>query len=184
MKRTNFILWFVITSNFVFAQPPKEISDSDLVMYKQEIQNESVTLRLELLKKHYLNDFDKQISVDFQIDTFLIERLQSKRISIDYSTYGMIKATSDSEIEYDKLLNKYYQLLIKKLNDSDKEILKQSQKKWILFRDSEKNLNSAIAKNEYSGGGTMQGITVANKTAEITQKRVIELFNYLNRFKE
>ena len=116
--------------------------------YKQEIQKESIKLRQELLKKGYLSDFDKQVSIDFQIDTFVIEKLLSKRISIDYSTAGMTKATYDSEIEYDKLLNKYYQILIKKLNDSDKEILKQSQRNWIQYRDSERKLNNEIAKDD------------------------------------
>ena len=129
-----------------------------------------------------MNDFDKQVSIDFQIDTFLIERLLSKRISIDYSTAGMTKAAYDAEIEYDKLLNKYYQILLKKLNDSDKDILKLSQRNWIQYRDSERKLNSEIAKDEYSGGGTMQRIIVASGYTEITKKRVIELYNYLSRF--
>ena len=182
MRQIKLILLFVITTTLGFAQTPVEISDADLVKYKQDIQKESLKLKQELLKKDYLNDFDKQVSIDFQIDTFLIERLLSKRISIDYSTAGMTKAAYDAEIEYDKLLNKYYQILLKKLNDSDKDILKLSQRNWIQYRDSERKLNSEIAKDEYSGGGTMQRIIVASGYTEITKKRVIELYNYLSRF--
>jgi uncharacterized protein YecT (DUF1311 family) len=184
MRHFQLILLFVFITQFGFAQSPREINDSELEKYKQEIQKESIKLQQELLKKDYLSDFDKQVSIDFQIDTFVIERLLSKRISIDYSTAGMTKATYDSEIEYDKLLNKYYQILIKKLNDSDKEILKQSQRNWIQYRNSERKLNNEIAKDEYSGGGTMQRIIVASGYFEITKKRVIELFGYLGRFNE
>jgi uncharacterized protein YecT (DUF1311 family) len=182
MRQIKLILLFVITTTLGFAQSPVEISDADLVRYKQDIQKESLKLKQELLKKDYLNDFDEQVSIDFQIDTFLIERLLSKRISIDYSTAGMTKAAYDAEIEYDKLLNKYYQLLLKKLNDSDKDILKLSQRNWIQYRDSERKLNSEIAKDEYSGGGTMQRIIVASGYTEITKKRVIEIYSYLSRF--
>jgi len=184
MRQIRLILLFVIIAKIGYAQTPKEISDTDLAKYKQEIQKESLKLKQELLKKDYLNDFDKQISIDFKIDTFLIEKLLSKRISIDYSTAGMTKAAYDTEVEYDKLLNKYYQLLLKKLNDSDKEILKQTQRSWIQYRDSERKLNSEIAKDEYSGGGTMQRIIVASGYVEITKKRVIELYSYLTRFND
>ena len=184
MKLIKLIFSFLITANLGFAQSPKEISDADLVKYKQEIQTESLKLKQELLKKDYSTDFDKQVSIDFQIDTFLIEKLLSKRISIDYSTPGITEAVYDSEIQYDKLLNKYYQSLLKKLKDSDKEILKRSQRNWIQYRDIERKLNSEIAKEEYSGGGTIQRIIVVSRYAEITKDRVIELFNYLSRFNE
>ena len=184
MKLIKLIFLFLIATNFGFAQSPKEISDADLVKYKQEIQKESLKLKQELLKKDYFSDFDKQVSIEFQIDTFLIENLISKRTSIDYSTRGLIEAEYDSEVEYDKLLNKYYQSLLKKLIDSDKEILKQSQRNWIQYRDSERKLNINISKDEYSGGGTIQGLNVTCRDAEITKNRVIELFNYLSRFIE
>lgn len=184
MKQIKLILLLVLTAKLGFTQSSKVMNDSVLTKYKLEIQKESLKLKQELLKNDYLNDFDKQVSIDFQIDTFLIEKLHAKRISIDYSTAGITEATYDTEIEYDKLLNKYYQLLLKKLNDSDKEILKLSQRNWIQYRNSERKLNSEIAKDEYSGGGTMQRIFVASGYAEITKKRVIELYNYLTRFNE
>lgn len=184
MKHIELIFVFVLTTNLVFAQSPEGISDTVLIRYKQEIQKESQKLRQELLNKENLYDCDKQITVDFQIDTFLIERLLNKRVSSDYSTAAMTQAAYDSEKEYDKLLNKYYQLLLKKLNDSDKELLKQSQRNWIRYRESERKLNSEISKDEYSGGGTIQQIFIADGYAQITKKRVIELFYYLSRISE
>ena len=184
MKQIRMILLLMIVAKIGYAQSPKEISDSDLVRYKQEILQNALTLKQELLKKDYLSEFEKQIIIDFKIDTYLIEELLSKRISVDYSTAGMTNATYDAEVEYDKLLNKYFQLLLKKLKDSDKEILKQTQRNWIQYRDSERKLNIIISKDEYSGGGTIQSNIVAGGYLEITKKRVIELYDYLTRFNE
>jgi uncharacterized protein YecT (DUF1311 family) len=173
------LIFFTITG---YAQTPRVITDSDMVILKLDVQKEAVNLRQKLMNNDYLSDYEKKIMIDFQIDTFMIERLLVKRISIDYSTTGMCDAVYDSEIEYDRLLNKYYQILLKKLNDSDKAILRQSQVNWIKFRDTERKLNEEIAKDEYSGGGTMQRNIVASGYAEITKERIIELYGYLCRF--
>ena len=184
MKQIIFILSFVAINNVLTAQSPVEINDADLAKYKQEIQTEAQKLKQKLLKNDYLSDFNKNISVAFQVDTFLVERLLSKRISVDYSTAGMMKAAYDSETEYDRILNKYYLLLLGKLNDSGKEILKQSQRNWIRYRDGERKINNEIAKDVYSGGGSIQRIIVASRYNDITKQRAIELFNYLARFIE
>lgn len=184
MKYILLILSFTLIAFSGFAQSPKEISNTDLAKLKQEIQNEAQKLRQQLMEEDYLSDFEKQISIDFQIDTFQIEKLLSKRTSIDYSTYGMTEAAYQTEAEYDRLLNKYYLLLLKKLDASDKEILKQSQRNWIQYRDSERKFNNILAKDQYSGGGTIQNVIVASEYVEITRKRVIEIFHYLTRFYE
>jgi uncharacterized protein YecT (DUF1311 family) len=178
MKKIKLMLLLVTLTKLGFSQA---ISDKDLARYKQEIKHEAQKLKQELLQKDNIYDCDKQIVVNFQIDTFLIERLQAKIESIDNSTAGATQSLYGMEMEYDKLLNKYYQLLLKKLNDPDKELLEQSQRNWILYRDSERKFNAEIAKDEYSGGGSMQLIFIANHYADITKKRVFELFYYLTR---
>jgi uncharacterized protein YecT (DUF1311 family) len=176
MKQIKLIFLFIVIARLGFSQA---ISDKDLKIYKREIEAESQKLRQELLQKDNPYDCDKQIVVNFQIDTFLIERFQVKRESIDGSTTGTTQSLYDLEADYDKLLNKYYQILLKKLNNADKELLKQSQRNWIAYRDSERKFNNEIAKEEYSGGGTMQLTFIAYHYADITKKRVFELFHYL-----
>ena len=132
--------------------------------------------------KKYFNDFDKQLTINFKIDTFRIEKLLEKRFKIDFSITGMFRAIIDAELEYDTLLNKYFQLLINKLDVSDKDILIQSQRNWIQFRDSERKLNDEISKDDYSGGGSSQRVIIASRYIEITKKRVLELYGYLTRF--
>lgn len=179
MKLIKLIFLFLITTNLAFAQTPRYIEDANLVKYKQEIEKEALKLKQELLKKDRISDSDK-LQIDFQIDTLMIERFVSKRASIG-GTLDVIAAVYDSGIEYDKLLNKYYKLLHKRLNDSDKEILKQAQRNWIQYRDSESKLNDVIYKEEYSGFGTVLDILVTSRNAEITKNRVFELFDYLSR---
>ena len=179
MKLIKLIFLFLITTNLAFAQTPRYIEDANLVKYKQEIEKEALKLKQELLKKDYISDFDK-LQIDFQIDTLMIERFVSIRASIG-GTLDVIAAVYDSGIEYDKLLNKYYKLLHKRLEDSDKEILKQAQRNWIKYRDSESKLNDVIYKEEYSGFGTVLDILVTSRNAEITKNRVFELYDYLSR---
>ena len=182
LNRLIIILIVILDSGFSHAQKP--VSESELIKFKQEIDNDAIKLRQKLTVLDYLSDFERQLSIDFKIDTFRIERMLQKRMEIDYSTAGIVKATYDAEAEYDKLLNKYYQWLLKKLNDSDKEYLKQSQRNWLQFRDSERKLNAEVSKDEYSGGGTMQRVIVAGEYLDLTQRRVIELYGYLIRFNE
>lgn len=184
MKLIPLVILFALSALSAFAQSPQEITEVDLAKLKQEIKNEALQLRQQLLKEDYMSDFEKQISIDFQTDTFQIEKLLARRTDIDYSTYGMLEAAYNAEAEYDKLLNKYYQLLLRKLNTTDKDLLKQSQRNWIQYRDSERKLNIALAKEEYSGGGTIQNIIIAGEYTEITKKRVLEIFHYLTRFYE
>lgn len=179
MKLIKLIFLFLITTNLAFAQTPRYIEDANLVKYKQEIEKEALKLKQELLKKDCISDFDK-LQIDFQIDTLMIERFVSIRASIG-GTLDVIAAVYDSGIEYDKLLNKYYKLLHKRLEDSDKEILKQAQRNWIKYRDSESKLNDVIYKEEYSGFGTVLDILVTSRNAEITKNRVFELYDYLSR---
>ena len=164
------------------GQTPKKVSEKELEGFKQEILRQSNQLRTSLENLDYYNEFEKEIKIDFIVDTFMIENLISKRIDVDYSTNGMNTAVYDGELEYDKLLNKYYQILLNKLNDSDKVILRQSQRNWISYRDSERKLNSLVSNIEYSGGGTIQSNFIASRYFDITKERVLELFNYLLRF--
>jgi uncharacterized protein YecT (DUF1311 family) len=177
-----FILLFL--SQFCLSQYPTEITDSLLSKLKLEVQKETEIFRQTLKKKGNLTDFDLKVGIEFDCDTFAIERLIAKRMEFDYSTSGMVQAAYAAEAEYDKLLNKYYKLLLKKLSSSDKEVLMQSQRNWIQLRDSESKLQNTLSKEEYSGGGTIQRVIIAAEYLEMTKRRVVVLFNYLEGFSE
>ncbi|WP_243345503.1 lysozyme inhibitor LprI family protein [Parabacteroides sp. FAFU027] len=184
MKKTLFLLFVLSLPQLCNAASPREITAQELDKYKTEIRKMAAELRQKLTKSDDFEGLNKAICIEFHTDTLYIERLMDKRISIDYSTAGMIKAAYDAETDYDKLLNKYYKYILKRLNPSDKEILKETQRCWIQYRDCERKFNSTISKDEYSGGGTMQRILVTNRDLDLTRMRVFELYDYLIRMTE
>jgi len=93
----------------------------------------------------------------------------------------MNRASRDCEEAYDQLLNKYYQILLKKLNKEDQKQLVAAQRAWLKFRDSERQVNAALIKSQYSGGGSIQQLIYASQHLYITRTRVNELVGYLTR---
>lgn len=164
-----------------YAQYPEEVTEADLKLFEQKIESKLPSLKQNLSKRNFANDGEKALIYEYEIATFKInERMQMIREK-DYSTQGMINMAYEVETEYDKMLNKYYKILMNKLSDVDKESLKRAQQNWIKFRDSERNLNDVLSKDDYTGGGTMHSIICADYRLEITKKRVAELFDYLIR---
>ena len=180
----GFLLLILVSGQSGLAAGPREVTDEEMKAMRQQIEKEAQKLGQELEKKEYDSDFAKQVSVEYRLDAFKIDQLLARRIDIDYSTSGMVTATYEAESEYDDLLNKYYQKLLMKLSDEDKAVLKQAQKNWLQFRDSEHELNSLLTEDEYSGGGTIQQTIGSDCDLELTKARVRGLVDYLLRFAE
>ncbi len=161
------------------AKPVIAVSET---MEDDSLDKLVAVLKHDLEQKEYLSDFEKEISISFQLDTFRIEKQLQKNIEKDSSTAGMVQAAYDAEKNYDLLLNKYYQVLLNKLNASDREALKLAQRNWVYFRDSERKLSNGLVKEEYSGGGSLQRLVVAADYLDLTKKRVVDLHKYLLRF--
>lgn len=125
-------------------------------------------------------DYDAIIA-EFRSDTARVNGQVRGMLDTDYTTAGMIEASNYSEQEYDKLLNKYYKILYNALNEDGKKALKATQLNWIKLRDSDKELVTAMRNQIYDemGGGTIWGIIAADARADITRRRVIDLYNYL-----
>lgn len=119
------------------------------------------------------------VSIEFRQDTMMIEQQVANMLDKDYSTVGMIKAVNTLEQGYDKLLNKYYQMLLNKLREEDRNSLIEAQQNWIKFRDSEKTLIRTISSENYTGGGTMWGPVASSVAADLTKDRLIDIYHYL-----
>lgn len=162
----------------IFAQ-------NDFTELYNEVNKQAEELRKELEAQDYYSEFEKTTYVGFTVDTFRIQRILNGKIEADFTTFAVLEAVFEAEKEYDKLLNKYYKVLLAFLTEEeDKEILKQAQRDWIKFRDSEKKLVALLAEEQYSGGGTMWSFSVSYDTMKITKQRVIELYNHISRFYE
>lgn len=180
LYKHTFLVIVILASTMVNAQPT-EVDAQKLAEFKAAIEKDSNTLRETLEQYNYNSEFEEQREVEFTLDTFRIERMMQLRLSTDYSTRGMVEAGNEAEAGYDKLLNKYYQVLLNRLKEEDKEILKQAQRNWIAYRDSEKKLNGLLTDDTYSGGGTIQSVIAMSRSLELTKKRVFEIREYLGR---
>ena len=126
-------------------------------------------------------EYSKSIIPDEElaIDTFIIEETQRSIFNRDYSTFGMVEAMNEAEVRYDILLNKYYKRLLDMLLVDDKEKLKEAQRSWIKFRDTELVLAGTMGKEEYDRGGTIEKIIFAGYKLELTKTRLFQIHRLL-----
>jgi uncharacterized protein YecT (DUF1311 family) len=79
---------------------------------------------------------------------------------------------------YDKLLNKYYNKLLKALKPEDQKILISAQRAWLVYREGEIKLINTMVKDEYSGGGTIQSLRAVGSYGSLVVNRTKEIFEY------
>lgn len=155
--------------------------DSLKKIWKIDLEQQVVDKGIGQYDKEFSNTFADSLFAQFQIDTFMVEGVYGYQLAADVSTYGSNRATKDCEASYDQLLNKYYNVLLKKLNKEDRKQLIAAQSAWSKFRDAEREVNSLLVKSEYSGGGTIQQLIHSSQNLYITKMRVFELVGYLIR---
>lgn len=165
-----------------FSQLEDAELDSLKTIWRAELQTEADKRGIGLMDESFGDPmFRDTIYAMFQKDTFVVEGMYSHQLNHDQTTFGMNRASMDCEKEYDALLNKYYNLYLKKLKPEDKKLVIASQKAWLKFRDSEREVNQMMIKTEYSGGGTIQQLIYASQYLYITRQRVFELISYMER---
>ena len=85
----------------------------------------------------------------------------------------MINASLDLDTEWEKEMNKVYDLIIKKLSAKEKTKFKAEQNKWL--KDREVKVQKAYEKYTEEEGPRMAGELAANERLDITKNRVLEL---------
>ena len=95
-------------------------------------------------------------------------------LSIDsnQTTYGMNQCAYEGQQKWDKELNKYYKLLMNKLDANGKTSLKESQRQWIKYRDKEFEF---IQYYYLQKQGTMWTNVVAGIKYHFIRNRALEL---------
>ena len=109
------------------------------------------------------------------------ERLESK---FEGTTADMLNASSELTDEWEKEMNKVYDLILKKLPAKEKTKFKAEQQKWIKDRETKttKAYNNYVAEH----GERMAGELSANNRLDITKNRALELakkYDRLNKSK-
>ncbi len=178
MKQLFFIVAAFIIVQTVSAQSegPKEVTPEVLQKIKSEVE-----LMVPAFKKKLATQDLTPEEVEFSLDTFRIEQIVSKRMDIDYSSVGMLLTVNDMTKSYDKLMNRYYNKLLKILKPEDKKVLIAAQKAWIAFRDAESRLIALMSQEQYSGGGSIQANIAVSAYNDLVENRTGEIFNYYDR---
>jgi len=173
-------LLFVCYTSYAQNDGPKEVTPQVLQKIKANIERQ-----IPAFKQKMSNNGHNPDEIEFAVDTFRIEQLASKRMDIDYSTVSMIEATTELTASYDKLLNKYYNKLLKALKPEDQKVLIVAQRAWLVYREAETKLVDTMIKDEYSGGGSIQSLLAVGSYSSLVVERTKDIFNYYNSiFKE
>ena len=85
----------------------------------------------------------------------------------------MVNASLDLDTEWEKEMNKVYDLIIKKLSAKEKTKFKAEQNKWL--KDREVKVQKAYEKYTEEEGPRMAGELAANERLDITKNRTLEL---------
>jgi len=105
-----------------------------------------------------------------QIDIWEENALQQSQTTAD-----MLSIYSQSYEKWDKALNKSYKSLMEKISAKDKKLLRESQRKWLIFKDKEFEFMSAHIQR---AGGSLSKIISAQRRVAFIRSRVIELEAY------
>ena len=105
-----------------------------------------------------------------------IESELKKCLEKDYSTAAQRECTNTAEKAWDKELNKYYNLTLKKLPKVQQSKFISAQKAWLKFRDAEFALIDDYYY--YVKEGTMYQVIGANEKSNIVKDRAKQLKVY------
>ena len=117
------------------------------------------------------------ISISGQYKNALISRMSDFRNSVfanvdESNDFQQKEALRKTEEEWDKELNIVYQKIMKVADPVTKNKLKNAQRAWIKFRDSE------VEKSYYTNnpnGGSMGILFSLNTAAKLTEERAVQL---------
>ena len=85
----------------------------------------------------------------------------------------MVNASLDLDKEWEKEMNKVYDLILKKLPAKEKTKFKSEQQKWLKNRESQ--VQKAYDKYTKEEGPRRSGELAASERLSITKERVLEL---------
>ena len=117
------------------------------------------------------------ISISGQYKDALISRMSDFRNSVftnadEGNDFEQKEALRKTEEEWDKELNIVYQKIMKIANPVTKNKLRNAQRAWIKFRDSE------VEKSYYTNnpnGGSIGVLFSLNTAAKLTEERTVQL---------
>jgi uncharacterized protein YecT (DUF1311 family) len=129
-------------------------------------------------KKLEVEAYESAGAQEFHVDTFKAEETARLKMDIAQSSAAMNAAMGELYTDYDKILNKYYNRLLKQLTPEDQKILIQAQRAWLTFQTAERNLIETLMNPAYSGGGTFMSNIQVGMVTELMIHRTLEIGQY------
>ena len=108
MKNAFLLILFSFVYSLSFAQNyPSEPTKEDTLRIEKQLVKEADSVRNALLKEESRSDNFKKRSIEFRVDTFIVERRCALFIEVDYTDLGMQFSNDQLAKDYEALLNKY-----------------------------------------------------------------------------
>lgn len=109
-------------------------------------------------------------------ETSSIDKVEQKCLDKSQSTVDMLRCTNKAYDDWDKEMNKSYNILMKKLPANQKSELLKAQKAWLVFRDNnQKFIKTSIWEGKQ---GTMFLPIAINEDVELVKQRALQLGSY------
>jgi uncharacterized protein YecT (DUF1311 family) len=100
-----------------------------------------------------------------------------KCLGSDSTTAHMLDCSYKAYDEWDKELNKNYNLLLSKLDPSEREILRNAQRQWLLSRDADFKAIDAVYAHK---SGTLYAPMRVTDRTDIVKARALQLRGYVD----
>lgn len=160
MKKNILILFIIALSGLTI------ISSIFVVKYKKHIQ----VLNTEIIRLNEtisnIDNANKDKNLKFSYEESVDIELQECMKSCNYTTACMNNCTYEAIPKWENEIDKNINMLERIMNKEQTELLLDSQKKWIIYKDAQQKLNSEII-------GSMIGTMYTNILAA-DQKYIIE----------
>ncbi len=111
-----------------------------------------------------------------------IDKAEEQCLSKNSTTAGMCNCTYAAQVKWDEEMNKYYLLLIKKLNKEEGLKLKEAQRAWIKFRDKEFEFINTRYLEPFEGA--LYQTIAADEAMEVVKARALDLQTHYDILKD
>lgn len=166
------IIAFQLLPFFLVAQ--RTVNKTDISRINKEIETEIIKFKDSLINKVGKM---KPVIMDYLVDEYRVKNLFLKKLRIDDSTLGRSIAEIELGENYDKLLNKYYQILLKELKPEDAKKLRLTQRSWMKYRDNEMEMIDVTTRNSHIGRIRIN--VYHERITQVTFNRLREIIEHL-----
>ncbi|AEA46011.1 hypothetical protein [Fluviicola taffensis] len=178
ISRIVFLL-IIFQGSYSFSQ----ISDSEMeslkVKWRIDLAKQANELVTKKTKQEQVSVFSDSVQRLFLKDTFIVENLLRKQLDKESSNLGINKANLACSSEYEKLVQKYYEILSAKMKDDDRELLVSWHQEWKKLMDTERVLIGKFMQETYTGGGSIHSIQYTNRLMMQQKNHLLTLIDYL-----